>query len=95
MQPNNVFMLHFLHYVDLGLNTFNVIGIGEDFLIDNFDSCGHVIRNASSQVHSGIGALPNNLIERKDVLFDFLFPFLEGFVVTRGGSMRIFSHWFL
>jgi len=37
IKRNNVFMLDLFHDFDLRLNSFKVIGVGEKFLIDDFD----------------------------------------------------------
>lgn len=73
---DNILMVNFLHDIYFRLNWFNIVIIGEYFLIDNFDSHWEIISYTSTQIHSSIGTLTYRFIQRENIFLDFLLPFL-------------------
>jgi hypothetical protein len=58
-QLNNVIVLHLLHYLDFEMDVLQVEGIGEDLLIDNFNSDGFTAVYSAAKIYCSVGTLPN------------------------------------
>ena len=58
---NDVVVVDHFHDINLGLNIFEVVGIEEDFLINDFD--GHISPsfNGLAQIHGSVRPLPDKL----------------------------------
>ena len=66
-------MGYFLHYVDLGMQVFEIEAGGEDPFVDNFDCDWLVGGDDLAAIDGGIGALSEELFEGELV---FLYSFL-------------------
>lgn len=61
-QFDNIFVVHFLHDVNFGLDRFHIVVVGEYFLIDYLHRSGNVILDATAQVYSGVGTLADDMV---------------------------------
>lgn len=57
MEADDVVVADLLHDVDLGLDVFDVVGIGEDFLVDYLDRHWVGGLDRTAQIHHRIGTL--------------------------------------